>query len=56
MTVLAFVLSAVITIITDFDRNLVGFVKMSQKPLEDVVRDMDTMLQRKSNVPASPPP
>ncbi len=45
MTALALVLAAVMTIITDFDRGLQGFVKVSQQSLKDLIRDMDTALE-----------
>ena len=52
MTALALVLAAVMTTTTDFDRSLSGFVRLSQQPLADVLRDMDAVLGRDSGVPA----
>ena len=44
LTVLILVLAAVMLVITDFDRPVRGFVQVSQRSLEDVIRDMEATL------------
>ena len=43
-TSLVLVLAAVMLVITDFDRPIRGFVRVSQQSLEDVIRDMEATL------------
>jgi hypothetical protein len=50
MTALALVLTAVMTTITDFDRSLDGFVKISLQPLVDVIDDMDVNMDANKSV------
>ncbi len=44
MTALALVLAAVMTVITDFDRGLDGFIRLSQSPMQALVHEMDAKL------------
>jgi hypothetical protein len=46
LTTLAIILAAVLLVITDFDRPLRGFVRVSQQSLENVIRDMEAILSK----------
>jgi hypothetical protein len=46
LTLLALILAAVMLVITDFDRPLRGFARVSQQSLEDVIRDMEATLNK----------
>jgi hypothetical protein len=48
LALLGFVLAAVITVITDFDRPATGLVRVNQQPIVDLIRDMDATLQKGS--------
>jgi hypothetical protein len=47
LALLGVVLAAVITVITDFDRPAAGLVRVSHRPIVDLIRDMDATLQSK---------
>lgn len=59
MTALTLVLATVMTVITDFDRGYRGLVRINQRPLEELIRDMDATLAgggqaTPAEAPASP--
>jgi len=62
MTALSLVLATVMIVITDFDRGYRGLVRISQSPLEELIRDMDAtlaggdMATRPETPPSTPTP